>query len=68
METKQQTVYTFAEFHELAKRLRTETLRPGELERRRKLAEESDRFLREMNPISVPIEDLIRSERRYDAG
>lgn len=66
MDTKQQTVYTLTEFNALAKRLRGGLITPEELERRKKLPIASDRFLREMEPIQIPVEDLIHRDRRYD--
>jgi hypothetical protein len=66
METKQRNVYKLSELDDLIQRLRTQSLAPDEIERRRKLSEESDRFLHEMEPMKVPVEELIRRARRYD--
>ncbi len=65
METKQKGTYTLAEFRELRKRLGTEPMSTEELERRRKLGEQSDRILASQNPLPVPVEELIRRSQRY---
>jgi hypothetical protein len=67
METKQRKVYKLSELDELIRRLRTQSLTPDEIERRRKLGEESDRFVRDMEPMTIPVEELIHRARRYDA-
>jgi hypothetical protein len=53
METKQKNTYTLAEFRELRKRLGTEPMSTEELERRRKLGEQSDRILASQKPLPV---------------
>jgi hypothetical protein len=62
---KQKSSYTLAELHELLERLRTEPISAEELERRRKLSERCDHFLREQEPMDISVEELIRRDQRY---
>ena len=66
--TRRKNVYTLAELDDLIWRLRHEPTPPEEIARRRAHAANSDRFLREMEPIPVPIEDLIREAREESVG
>ncbi len=56
------TVYRLDELDELIHHLRFEPLTEAEIRQRRKLAEDSERFLSTMKPITTPIEDLIAAE------
>jgi hypothetical protein len=66
--TRKKHVYTLDELDDLIWRLRHEPTPPEELARRREHAAKSDCFLREMDPIPVPIEDLIAQAREEIAS
>ena len=68
METRHKTVFQLGELDELIRRLRFDSVPVEEIERRRRLARESRRFLAEQEPLSVEIEQLIRAEQEGEGG
>lgn len=65
METKHKTTFTLAEFRALRERRAAEPVSADELERRRGLAEQSDRILASQKPLPIPVEELVRQAQRY---
>jgi hypothetical protein len=55
-------VYRLDELDEPIHHLRSEPLTDAVIQQRRKLAEDSDRFLSTIDPIPIPIEDLLDAE------
>ena len=57
------TTYTIDELHALVEKLRRQEPSSERIEKRRRLAEQADRWREEMPVIETPIEDWIRAER-----
>lgn len=68
MQIRRKTVFRLGELDELIRHLRSDPVPLEVLDRRHKLAKESRRILKEQEPLSIDVEELVRAEQGDEGG